>query len=303
MCIIISKNKNIDTLPKRASLENAFNYNPDGAGMMYVDNGHVVIDKGYMTLESFLQRYDELCAKYNNFKNKALVFHFRIGTSSGNTPENTHPYPVTTKVENLHALKFNCDLGVAHNGIIHDYTPKDKNSKTNDTQNFILTYLAPIYKHFKNFYKMDTMRAGINSITNSKFVFLDNHERTYYVGDFINDDGVLYSNNSYTIQLPKYDARFDWYDDDYYNDEDAKERIFEYYDINNGLIYLNMNDMYFDESTASYREIGDVVDYNAFDMVYSLYTKNLYLLDYTTDTLTTYAENVRVCDNAFNFIE
>ena len=54
MCIIIAKDK-IGRLPKEEELKQAFDYNDDGAGFMYVENGKVVIDKGYMTYDSFIK--------------------------------------------------------------------------------------------------------------------------------------------------------------------------------------------------------------------------------------------------------
>ena len=96
MCIIIAKDKK-NRLPKIKELEYCFDYNNDGAGFMYTDNGKVIIDKGYMTKEDFLARYKTLCKKYNNFKDKCLVAHCRIGTAGSNTAQNTHPYALTKK--------------------------------------------------------------------------------------------------------------------------------------------------------------------------------------------------------------
>ena len=74
MCIIIAKDKK-SRIPTEKELKNSFEWNNDGAGFMYVDNNKVVIDKGYMTWESFIKRYKTLLQKYNNFKNKSLVIH------------------------------------------------------------------------------------------------------------------------------------------------------------------------------------------------------------------------------------
>ena len=120
MCIIVAKDKKTK-LPKEEYLRNCFESNDDGAGFMYVDNGKVIIDKGYMKYDKFIKHYHELCKKYNNFKNKALVMHFRIGTAGENSKANTHPYPITRHRKPLHKTFVKTDLGVVHNGIIHDY--------------------------------------------------------------------------------------------------------------------------------------------------------------------------------------
>ena len=196
MCIIVAKEKNVG-LPTYKQLLNCFEYNSDGAGFMYVKNGKVVIDKGYMTWKKFYKRYQKLCRKFNNFENQSLIMHFRIGTSSGNTPQNTHPYPVSNKVDDLHKLYIKTDLGMVHNGIIHDYTPKDKLSNTNDTQEFILKYVSTLYNHYPKFYKDKYIMNGLDDITDSKLAFMDTTGYIYYVGDFIEENGVKFSNSSY----------------------------------------------------------------------------------------------------------
>lgn len=198
MCVIVAKYKKCN-LPTINELKNCFDSNPDGAGFMYTHNNKVIIDKGYMTWKNFEKRYNKLCRKFDNFKDKSLIMHFRIGTSSGNTPQNTHPYPIytNTREQDLHKKYVKCDLGVVHNGIIRDYTPHIKNPTTNDTQEFILKYLTPLYANYKDFYKNKYILNGLVDITNSKLCFLDNKDNIYWCGDYVEHNGVIYSNNSY----------------------------------------------------------------------------------------------------------
>lgn len=197
MCIIVAKNRK-SKLPTKQTLENCFNNNNDGAGFMYVNENHqVVIDKGYMTFNDFYSHYKKLKKRYNNFKNKALVMHFRIGTSGSNTPGNTHPYPVTPNLSNLKKTYFTTNLGVAHNGIISYYTPKDKKDY-NDTQNFIMKYLSKLYSHYPTFYKDKDIMYGVEQVCGSKLCFLNTDEELFYVGEFILDKGIMYSNSTYT---------------------------------------------------------------------------------------------------------
>ena len=210
MCIIIAKYKN-GRLPKKDELKNSFEYNSDGAGFMYVNNGKVVIDKGYMTYENFIDRFDELCEKFNNFEDKSLVIHCRIGTSSSNTAKNTHPYPISHKERDLHKKYVETELGVAHNGIIQEYTPNWKNPSTNDTQEFILKYLSPLYDNYKEFYKNKYLMNGIEDIIKSKLVFLDTDDKIYFVGKnkFIEEDtGLFFSNDSYRYSLKYLDDEY-----------------------------------------------------------------------------------------------
>ena len=286
MCIIISKDKKCDRLPTVEELTNCFEYNKDGAGFMYVNDGKVIIEKGFMTLTDFLSRFKNLCDIYNDFKNKSLVIHCRIGTSSGNTPENTHPYAITTKEKKLHKLYDETDLAVVHNGIISAYTPKNKNATVNDTQKFILEYLAPIHKHYKTAYKMEKFRDGIKNITNSKFVFLDANDRTYYVGDFIDENGLKFSNTTYktfTTYISKYSKYFydDYYDDYYDNYYDDKTKNyksddnFEYYNISKEQIYLDKKWHFYGEESQLYFDVKDF----EYDLIYDLNEGALYYLD------------------------
>jgi predicted glutamine amidotransferase len=284
MCIIIAKMKH-KRLPTESELRNSFFNNNDGAGLMYVDNGEVCIEKGFMTYKEFKKRYDELCKEYNNFEGKSLVLHFRIGTSSGNTPKNTHPYPITYKESDLHKTRLVTDLGVVHNGIIHDYNPKGKNPTTNDTQQFIMRYLHPLYSNFKDFYKCKAIMNGIDDITNSKFTFLDTEDKLYFVGDFINKDGLLFSNNTYMDYSSYYsNIKSSGYSAYNWEDYDALDTL----SFNNS---FNYEDDDFDEELivldpswyVSYNNMVELVGDRMLE--YNVYTGELYLIDFNNTSI------------------
>ena len=261
MCIIVAKEKKVG-LPTIKQLQNCFDYNNDGAGFMYVKNGRVVIDKGYMTWKKFYKRYQKLCKKFNNFEGQALIMHFRIGTSSGNTPENTHPYPISNNVKDLHRTYTTTSLGMVHNGIISEYTPEDNLSKTNDTQEFILKYVSTLYSKYPTFYKDKYIMSGMEKITKSKLAFLDTSGRIYYVGDFITDNGVKFSNGTYEdwFYTPKY------YDSKYFDSKYSfdKEELMPlesnwYVEYNDKWEEVGDRDMCWDvNSGALYEYIGGV---------------------------------------------
>lgn len=319
MCIIIAKNKD-NRIPTLEELKESFTYNNDGAGFMYVKNGKVVIDKGYMSLDRFLERYKELCKEFNYFKGKSLVVHCRIGTSSGNTAKNTHPYPITYKEGELHKTSIECDLGMAHNGIIHDYTPTWANPTTNDTQEFILKYVYPIYEKWNDFYKNRYILESLEKITNSKLAFLDSDDNLYLVGDFITDDNLKFSNGSYrtyttynygyssygTNNVKSLKSGWDLDDDDsdyvgletssYINDIDKRVKEYSYdyfYDIyGNGYDYTKIwlkkgYHLYYRDNWVEVDEDDLYIwDYN---------TGNIYILD-EFDRLMILEENVEVFD-------
>ena len=213
MCIIIAKNK-IGRIPTESELRHSFEYNGDGAGFMYVDNGKVVIDKGYMNIDSFIKHYKSLLKKYNDFKNKSLVIHCRIGTSGKTDKGNTHPYPITDDVKALKSRHlFHENIGIAHNGIIHGYGTA---TGLNDTQEYISKYLYPLYYHYRDFYKNQDMLYQMEQATSSKFAILDKTDELYLVGNFIEDKGLWFSNSTYKDYGYNY-GRYGYYDDYYDN--------------------------------------------------------------------------------------
>ena len=290
MCIIVVKD-NKTPLPKEKYLKNCFDNNPDGAGFMYLHHNKVVIDKGYMTYNSFLKRYNKLCKKYNNFKDLPLIMHFRIGTAGANSKENTHPYPITDDKRELHQTYIKTSLGVTHNGIIQEYNPNKHQKDINDTQNFIINYLYPLYKNWSTFYKNEKILNGIEDITNSKFAFLDNYGKIKLVGKFETDeDGVKYSNSNYEdswCNYSKYYSSLEYPSKiySYPEDHDYEYEIFLeptwYYSIRNGEMKLvGDNDMIYDfydgvlyELTLSgeYKKLGSeakIYDENGEEIIY-----------------------------------
>ncbi len=224
MCIIIAKTKTM-RMPTETELRNCFSRNPDGAGFMYVDNGKVVIDKGYMDVNTFIKRFNKLCKRNNNFINKSLVIHCRIGTGGGNTRQNTHPYPLTNDISEMQKLYTRCDVGVAHNGIIADYVPEK--SYYNDTQEFIKSFMYNLTKFDTQFYKRKYFIDMIYENAQSKFVILDKNDDLYFIGTFIESKNLKFSNSTY-MSYTTYGKYSDYDYDDYYYDMYYTGRAREY---------------------------------------------------------------------------
>lgn len=187
MCIIAIKPKGVEMFDDR-TIEAMFTNNPDGAGYMYYDTKlhKVVIKKGFMTLKEFKKEL-----KKHDFKNTNLILHFRIGTSGKNDRLNCHPYPIYE----VNATSVKTNLGMAHNGILHDYEPA-KGSEINDTQLFIRTVLR---KLDKGFLKDENITFLIEELIGAnKLAFLDSNNKVTLIGNgFIEDKGYIYSNDSY----------------------------------------------------------------------------------------------------------
>ena len=193
MCVIAAKPKGIDMMSDEY-IQNMWDNNDDGAGFMYADGKDVHISKGYMKFADFKQALKDLGEKVD-LKNTALVLHFRIGTAGGNIPANTHPFPITDNVQLLQKLNVKTKLGIAHNGIINIKTHA---TNISDTMEYIVSRLSLIYRENHEFYKSPNIMKLILNATSSKWAFLTPDGTIYTIGDFTEEEGILYSNLTYS---------------------------------------------------------------------------------------------------------
>lgn len=299
MCIIVAKEKGIE-IPSKETLETCFNHNPDGAGLMYVKDGKVVIDKGYMNFKDFYKRLKKLDKKLH-FKDSALVMHFRIGTHGKNDKQTTHPFPISNNDSDLKQTYFTTDLGMVHNGIIPKY---DYEENLSDTQLFIRDLVSILKGLNKNFYRDKNTLDMLKRVTNSKLCFLDTRNDLIYVGDFVKDEnGVKYSNTTYkSYTYSKYDwSKYDWDDYDYddcyipksYNtttsDNNEKWDLGYNDEEENNEVYA---EDFFRNHVIDILSIGDVVELNDSN-IFEIRENDTYFLDennglweYSTDTKT-----------------
>jgi predicted glutamine amidotransferase len=199
MCVIAVKNHGI-SLPKDDEIDAMWNTNPDGAGIMYLHNGKVYIEKGFMKLTDLKRALASLNERLDT-KNTPMVLHFRITTHGGTSPHNTHPFPISNNTEHLKALDLTCSVGMVHNGIISSMDTTDKTMS--DTMVYIQDILSPLSMLNKTFYKNDFGKTLMeNQIGWSKLAFLDKSGTISLVGDFKKDDktGMLYSNLNHTFK-------------------------------------------------------------------------------------------------------
>ena len=82
-------------LPKK-KLQNCWNNNDDGAGMLYIEDGQLQVEKfPNIGGDSFTQFYDRYTTvKTSPSGNLPMLLHFRIATH-GMSDEYLHPFLVT----------------------------------------------------------------------------------------------------------------------------------------------------------------------------------------------------------------
>lgn len=194
MCIICAKPAGVP-MPSESTIDNMWNNNSDGAGIMYNANGRVVIEKGFMTLKATKAALKRIGAKVDLDK-VPVVLHFRIGTAGGNIPENTHPFPISDNIAVLKKLRMEVPIGVVHNGII-PITTRQKD--ISDTMEYIASQMAPLSRAVPRFYEDKNLMLVIKNAIGSKMAFLNAEGEIYTVGDFLTEDGILYSNSTYAF--------------------------------------------------------------------------------------------------------
>ena len=189
MCIIVYKPIG-EACPSWRTLKTCFNNNPDGCGFMYAEDNSVHIHKGFMSWRRFKTAFKP----YKNRQDLPIVLHFRITTNGATLPQNTHPFPLTESVGELRALDFDCNVGIAHNGII-SMTSYAK--KMSDTMEFIRKYAGCVVTSPTWYYNANANKV-LAELIKSKMLVLSNDGHGEIVGDgWEHEDGVWYSNESY----------------------------------------------------------------------------------------------------------
>ena len=177
--------------PSISQIKTMFMNNPHGAGYMFAREGRVHIHKGFMVIDSFLS-----AVKAEHFTAKdSVVYHFRISTQAGVNPEMTHPFPLSNRLPIMKALDVECPCGVAHNGIIR-LTSDTSQREYSDTALFITRYMAQMV-HGLDDLKDAQLLNRIERLAGSKLAIMDGSGYIATIGHFINERGLLFSNDSY----------------------------------------------------------------------------------------------------------
>ena len=177
--------------PSISQIKTMFMNNPHGAGYMFAREGCVHIHKGFMDIDSFLS-----AVKAEHFTAKdSVVYHFRISTQAGVNPEMTHPFPLSNRLPHMKALDVECPCGVAHNGIIR-LTSDPSQHEYSDTALFITHFMAQMVHGLDDLKDVQLLNR-IEQLAGSKLAIMDGSGYIATIGHFINERGLLFSNDSY----------------------------------------------------------------------------------------------------------
>jgi len=179
VCIIIAKQPR-QTI-KKSHIYEGFDSNPNGAGFMYLKDGHVTIDKGYSDPKKFYRAFKDVEREYPN---SPIVLHMRIATSG------------KTDVENCHPFYTRHGVGFCHNGIISQYSYA--NSQHSDTWHYVESVLNKLPDKFWTDKGILGLIETTAVLSHSKFVLLTPDGPIIFnemAGEY--HQGIWYSNNTY----------------------------------------------------------------------------------------------------------
>lgn len=236
MCIAIASLKGTP-IPKDDILRNCFKNNPDGAGFAYNDRGQVVIRKGFMDVDSFLNALHQI-DKEIGLTDRGVLLHTRITTHGGTNPSMCHPFPIVADEGALKKIVYRSSYAVIHNGII-SMTSAEANLKKDmsDTAVFIEKYLTKIATNKKWFNNKANIEL-IEDLIDSKMAILNSNGDIIMTSGFTKDeeDGIYYSNTSYQDNYSKYIRKYykpyDYYDDEFWGYGGYKSSKYSEYEDN-----------------------------------------------------------------------
>ena len=192
MCLLITQNNNSARLSD-IWLEDFYDYNSDGVGVMYAHNDQLVIEKVLpKNAHQFVAFYRE------HIEGKPCAFHLRMRTHGAIDLDNCHPYEVLNRAE--HGL----DLWLMHNGVLSTGNARDLTKS--DTWHYIRDFLRPMLANNPDYAFSDSFAqiVGTHIGASNKFVLMDNQGRMTTIN---RDSGVfwagLWLSNTYAWSASK----------------------------------------------------------------------------------------------------
>lgn len=159
------------------TLYNAWQNNPDGAGIAVVRKKETLVLKGFLEFDEFFYAIESLKLK----KQSEYVIHFRFATHGSVSAKNCHPFIVSKYLEDVEMVEALTRKKVlAHNGIISNIPRLD----ISDSMEYILEHHELINKNL------------LSKQKGSKFALIENG-KVNLVGSWLYEDGIYYSNDSY----------------------------------------------------------------------------------------------------------
>lgn len=239
MCLAIYKPAKVQ--PDWEAYREGFRSNAHGAGFAVVDNGKVLIHKGFFTFDEFKEAFQVV-------GDKQAAIHFRLATHGNKDRDNCHPFSVTP------------DLAMIHNGILP--IACNVNKDMSDTWHYAQLILQPLAERDPDFFVRPEMAfLGSAAISGSKFVFLraDGTHGIWNEDDGHWEDDAWWSNKSYKSlgYWWRDNTRVSGFLSESYTKADSKDDESEYRDFLRGEVAWAYDDLL--EQGYEARDLDDML--------------------------------------------
>lgn len=186
--------------PAKQEIINMIERNPDGVGIAWAHDLRVHVLKGLSDEVAVSEIISEIIPE-----NSPVLFHARIATSGGVSAGVCHPYPITAKPANMRETFATYRVPVlAHNGVLHNFTPDKTMRGVNDSMLFNARVVYPLYH--SRLAQRDRDNIIISALGDyNKIAILEpcGVIRHYGRGWIKTPAGVCYSNDSYKKYTPQ----------------------------------------------------------------------------------------------------
>lgn len=177
MCLIIFSPK-LAPIPLQ-HIRESWKQNSHGAGIMWIQDGGVCVEKGFMKLKDLLARVSEL-----NGRVPCLAVHLRWATHGAHSKELCHPFPLHETGQLMHNGILSMDLPSKWTGSDTSYFAEQV------SKNFDPNWITAEKNNWFIRKVMDELTSG------SRMLYLY-PTRYHTTGNWHEKDGVMYSNYSY----------------------------------------------------------------------------------------------------------
>ena len=175
MCIICIKDRGVK-FPTYQQVKTMCDNNSDGFSIVVCDGNSKPSIYKTLSKDKFLKHYKKVVHTYN-YHTTTMFIHARIKTHG------------TMRIENCHGWSEN-GLIFAHNGIL-DIANRDD---LTDSETYFRDIFSPAFKCGGWDKAILTIKAIIGT---SKFVFMDKKGNIKHFGNYVEDEGLLFSNTTY----------------------------------------------------------------------------------------------------------
>lgn len=174
--------------------------NGNGAGFMYAKNGKVYWEKGFFNVEELLDRWHTLISD-----DMVAALHTRIATHGNhNCKQLCHPFPLDGS--DVFADHGSAPLVMMHNGIIPDKSWKEFAVEGDSDTSAFARRLGPILDNKLPDEGYSGLVSGYGG--SSRFLFMNGDGDYVTVGNWYEEDGIMFSNNHYKGKF----SEKDWMD-------------------------------------------------------------------------------------------